>query len=181
MPDLHRHLHVLGRIRERRMGPLCGDPLVDSLLAAAGLLVIVVIHFHADVLATRKQRGRAGASTSCEWIEHGLSLESEAADQRHQGRDGFLCGMELVAAVGHLHHIAQRLLRQRRPAFSQQECLLVLIAEEPALRAVTLAESAHTCLKGIGGPRFFGRMIYSIRKTCNPLIFRSLRRCTDVP
>jgi hypothetical protein len=97
------------------------------------VLEICVVHLYADVLAACEQRRRAGASTSCEWIEYGLALKREAADQRHQRWDRFLRGMKFVAAVGHLHHIAERLFRQRRPALGQQERLLVLIAEEPAL------------------------------------------------
>jgi len=100
----------------------------------------------------RERCGRAGASTSSEWIEYGLSLKSEATDQRHQRGYRLLRRMELVAAVGHLHHIAQRLFRQRRSALGQQKRLLMLIAEEPALRAVALAK--RRCVRQVENPRY---------------------------
>jgi len=108
--------------------------------ALAGLLVVRVVHLYADVLAACKQRCRTGATTAGEWIEHQLTRQREAANQLRQRLYRLLCRMQLVATVGHVDHVCYRLLRQRRPALGQQVRLLVLIAEEPRLRAVRLAK-----------------------------------------
>ena len=75
-----------------------------------------IVDLHADVLTASECGCCAGASAPCEWIEYGLSLKSEATDQGHQREYGLLRGMELIAAVGHLHHIAEWLFRKGRPA-----------------------------------------------------------------
>jgi hypothetical protein len=102
------------------------------------VLEVRIVHLYADVLAGCEQCGCAGAPTSREWIEYGLTLKREAANQRSQCCDWLLGGMKFIAAVRHLHHIAERLFRQRRSALGQQERHLVLIAEEPAPGAVRL-------------------------------------------
>jgi hypothetical protein len=49
--------------------------------------------------------------------------------------------MEFVAAIRISITSPSGMLRQRRSAFGQQKCLLMLIAEEPALRAIALAKN----------------------------------------
>src|SRR6202034_4801408 len=101
---------------------------------------ILCIELYADIPAACQDRCRAGAAAACEWIEHQLTLQREAANQRSQRLDRLLRRMELVAAVWHIHHVCKWLLRQRRSALRQQKCLLMLIAEKLALRAVGFAE-----------------------------------------
>src|ERR1700734_3500776 len=101
---------------------------------------ILCIQFYADVPAACQNRCRAGAAAACEWIEHQLTLQREAANQRCQRLDRLLRRMQLIAAVWHIHHVCEWLLRQRRSALRQEKRLLMLIAEKPALRAVGLAE-----------------------------------------
>src|ERR1700733_5514479 len=48
--------------------------------------------------------------------------------------------MQLVAAVRHIHYVCQWLLGEGRSTFCQQVRLLMLVAEEPALRAIGLTE-----------------------------------------
>src|SRR5580658_10772343 len=104
------------------------------------MMDILCIQFYADVPAACQDRCRSGTDAAREWIEHQLTLQREAANQRSQRLDRLLRRMQLVAAVWHIHHVRKGLLRQRRSAFRQQKCLLMLIAEKPALRAVGLAE-----------------------------------------
>lgn len=66
--------------------------------------------------------------------------KSKAADQLRQSRYRFLRRVQLVAAVRHIHHIGDWVLRQRRPALREQECLFMVIAEKATLRAIGLAE-----------------------------------------
>src|SRR6202034_3295181 len=101
---------------------------------------ILCSQFYADVPAACQDRCRAGTAAAREWIEHQLTLQREAANQRSQRLYWLLRRMQLVAAVRHIHYVCEWLLRQRRSALRQQKCLLMLIAEKPALRAVGLAE-----------------------------------------
>jgi hypothetical protein len=105
------------------------------------MLEVRIVHLYADVLASCQQRCCARTSASCKWIEYALSWQSEAADQRHQRRYRLLRGMEFVAAIRISITSPSGMLRQRRSAFGQQKCLLMLIAEEPALRAIALAKN----------------------------------------
>src|SRR5271170_4523289 len=101
---------------------------------------IFCIQFYADVPAACEDRCRTGTAAAREWIEYQLTLQRETANQRSQRLDRLLRRMQLVAAVWHIHHVCKWLLRQRRSALRQQKCLLMLIAEKPALRTVGLAE-----------------------------------------
>ena len=132
------HTHLMVGMRPERTASSAILSFTRS-SRAHGLMEILCIEFYADVPAACQQRCRAelplpanGSST--------LTRQREAANQRSQCRYRLLCRMQLVAAVWHIHHICERLLRQRRSALRQQICLLMLIAKEPALRAIGLAK-----------------------------------------
>lgn len=92
---------------------------MNSLHALGRELEIGVIHLRADISAIGKKSCCTGAAAACKWIENGLALKSETTDQLRECLDWFLRRMKFVTAVGHIHHITERLLRKWRTAFRE--------------------------------------------------------------
>ena len=72
--------------------PPCGDPPMNARHAGAGRRVVDIIHFHAEVLASRQQRCRAARCRAAEGIFCGVAryVASNAHRTSILGRTRFL-------------------------------------------------------------------------------------------
>ncbi len=99
---------------------------------------VLGIEFDAEIVSVEDLRCQESLTRTTKGIKHQIVLPGEGFDQRFQRCHRLLGGMELVARVGHVADIGDRILRQSWITLRQQISLLVLVPEEARFRCVLL-------------------------------------------
>jgi hypothetical protein len=135
------HVYFRVEVSWRLSGMLSGAGLgrgafKRTIKAANGCLNVNGVKLDSENAAVAGLGGNKGGAGAAKRVKHKIAWTAEAINEREQRLNRFLRGMESVARILPLQNIGQRLLRNGRPAFNQQQSLFMLVSQEPHLGSV---------------------------------------------